>query len=130
MVREFICIICPNGCEINGKIKEQEDGMKEVLSISGALCARGEEYVRQEIMNPLRNMATSVLVKGGDLPVTSVRLTKPIPKERLSEARDLIRNCCLTAPVLPGAVVIKSILGYDSNVIVTKAVARKEDQNI
>ena len=70
----------------------------------------------------MRNIATSVLVKGGELPLVSVRLTDPIPKERIFDAMAEIRRCRLTAPVMTGDVVIKGILGYDSDVIVTKEV--------
>ena len=44
MVREFTCIMCPMGCDI---IAEYEG--KEILSITGQTCKRGEEYVRQEM---------------------------------------------------------------------------------
>lgn len=54
MMREFTCIICPNGCEI--QVRQS--------SITGAACPRGEEYVRQELTDPRRNIATSVLVEG------------------------------------------------------------------
>lgn len=48
-------------------------------------CKRGEEYVRQEILAPKRTIASSVAVKNGELPVTSVRITKAVPKELIPE---------------------------------------------
>ena len=120
MLREFTCIICPNGCEIEAEI----DGGK-LLSIEGATCPKGEAYVRQELTDPQRNIATSVLVKGGVLPLASVRLTNPIPKDRIFDAMAEIRKVTVEAPVTAGTVVIKGILGYDSDVIITKSVAKK-----
>lgn len=71
---------------------------------------------------PQRNIATSVLVKGGILPLASVRLTNPIPRDRIFDAMDEIKKCTLTAPVKAGTVVIPHLLGYDADVIVTKPV--------
>lgn len=120
MIREFTCIICPNGCELRAEV---EGG--EVRTVSGAACARGEEYARQEITAPMRNIATSVLVEGGCLPLASVRLTKPIPKGRIFEAMEQIKGITLKAPVQAGTVVLRGILGLDSDVIVTKTVEKE-----
>ena len=40
MLREFTCIVCPNGCEIEAEIKNDK-----ISSLTGAACPRGEEYV-------------------------------------------------------------------------------------
>ena len=120
MLREFTCIICPNGCEITAGVEDNQ-----IISIEGALCPKGETYVNQELTDPRRNIATSVLVKGGELPLASVRLTNPIPKARIFDAMAEIRGVAVDAPVEAGAVVIKGILGLDSDVIVTKGVGRR-----
>lgn len=54
--------------------------------------------------------------------MVSVRLTNPIPKDQIFAAMEVIRGLVLTAPVEAGTVVVKGILGYDSDVIVTKSV--------
>ena len=117
MLREFTCIICPNGCEITAGVEDNQ-----IISIEGALCPKGETYVNQELTDPRRNIATSVLVKGGELPLASVRLTNPIPKARIFDAMAEIRGIAVEAPVEAGTVVIRGILGLDSDVIVTKGV--------
>lgn len=121
MMKEFTCIICPNGCIINADIKI-EGKISKIRSVSGACCMRGEAYVRQELIAPRRNIATSVLVKGGILPLASVRLTNPIPKDRIFDAMEVLKACSLTAPVTAGTIMVKNLLGYDSDVIVTKSV--------
>lgn len=118
MTRTFTCILCPNGCEIEATI---ENG--DVVSISGNLCDKGKGYVRQEVLHPMRNIASSVLVDGGELPLVSVRLTAPIPKERIFDVMGEIKKQRLTAPVHCGLVVIQNVLGLGSGVIATKAVA-------
>lgn len=124
MTREFTCIICPNGCEIQAELKDNT-----VVSLTGHTCPRGEEYVRQELTDPRRNIATTVLVKGGELPLASVRLTSPIPRDQIFAAMEEIRKISLEAPVEAGTVVIPRILGFESDVIVTKSVSRKQDRD-
>ncbi len=87
MKKQFTCIVCPNGCEIEAEV---ENG--QVISVTGHTCPRGEQYVRQELTAPRRTIASSVLVKGGELPVTSVRLTKAIPKDMIFPVMDEIRQ--------------------------------------
>lgn len=116
MKREFTCIICPNGCDIT--VCMEENGT--ISSIEGHTCKRGEEYVRQELTHPVRTIATSVLVEGGELPLVSVRLDAPIPKELIFDAMAEIRKVKLTAPVSAGKTVIQNLLGTGANVITTK----------
>ena len=70
MTRSFTCIICPNGCEITAEYEGDT-----VYAVRGATCPKGDAYVRQELTDPQRNIATSVLVEGGELPLASVRLS-------------------------------------------------------
>ena len=120
MLREFTCIICPNGCDITAEI---EDG--KLLSVTGATCKRGEEYVRQELTDPRRTIASSVIVRNGELPLASVRLDTPVPKDRIFDVMKEIAKVELEAPTHIGDCVIENILNFGSNVIVTKNVARK-----
>ena len=115
MKRTFTCIVCPNGCEM-----EAEYEGTAVLGISGNLCPKGKDYVTQELLDPRRTIATSVLVEGGILPLTSVRTNRAIPKDRIFDVMAEINRQKLTAPVSIGDVVIKNVLGLDSDVIVTK----------
>lgn len=122
MLREYTCIICPNGCDIRAQIEEREDGSRRIYSVEGAACPKGRAYVEQELTDPQRNIATSVLVKGGILPLASVRLTNPIPRDRIFDAVSEIKKYTLTAPVKAGTVVIPRLMRYDTDVIVTKSV--------
>ena len=119
MKRTFTCIICPNGCEV-----EAEYEGTTVLSVSGNLCPKGKAYVTQELTDPRRTIASSVRVEGGELPLTSVRLTKAIPKDRIFDAMREIRKIHLQAPVRIGDVAVAGLLGLDCDVIVTKNVGR------
>jgi CxxC motif-containing protein len=120
MLKEYTCIICPNGCSITANTEHGE-----LLSLTGYDCPRGQEYVRQEISNPQRNIASSILLKGGALPLASVRLSGPISKDKIFDVMAVIKEIHLTAPVAIGQVAVKNILGLGNDVIITKNVPTK-----
>jgi CxxC motif-containing protein len=117
MKKKYTCIVCPSGCDIVAEIEGTH-----ILSIEGASCKKGRGYVEQEIIDPQRNIATLVIVENGVSPLASVRLTNTIPKNRIFDVMDEIKKITLIAPVKMGQIVIKSVLGLDSDVIVTKNV--------
>jgi CxxC motif-containing protein len=119
MLKNYTCIICPNGCEIEA---ETIDG--RIISIEGAACRKGKEYVTREESDPVRNIASSVLLLNGELPLASVRLTRPIPKDKIFDVINEIKKIRLEAQVKIGDVVIKNILGLESDLIITKNIAR------
>ena len=120
MIREYTCIMCPRGCEIQAEL----DDNGKLVSVSGNHCDKGRDYVTQELTAPMRNIATSVLVEGGDMPLVSVRLSRPIPKARIFDAVQAIHELRLTAPVEQGTVLIENLLGLGADVLATKTVER------
>ena len=74
---ELTCVVCPNGCLLT---VWQENGETKV---EGAACKNGIAYGRTELTDPRRVLTTSVAVKGGVLPLVSVRSTAPIPRAAL-----------------------------------------------
>jgi CxxC motif-containing protein len=125
MLRKFTCIICPNGCEITAEYGAVEGEGVTVRSVEGQGCKRGAEYVRQELTDPRRTIASSVPVRGGELPLTSVRLTAPIPKTRIFDAMREIKKLSLDAPVEAGTILAPNLLGLDTDLVITKSVDRK-----
>lgn len=119
--KTYTCIICPNGCEIT--VEYDENGY---FNCEGNLCSRGEEYVHREITAPQRTISSSVLVTGGDMPLVSVRLTKPVPKEKIFDIMREIKSISLNAPVEAGTVIVENILGLGSNLIATRSVKEEK----
>ena len=120
MKRTFTCIVCPNGCEIDAEYEGTS-----VISVTGNLCPKGRTYVTQELVDPRRTIASSVRVLDGTMPLASVRLNRPIPKNRIFDVMAEISRITLTAPVRIGDIVIKNVLNLDSDVIVTKNVEKR-----
>lgn len=125
MISTFTCIICPVGCTIEAETKQNV-----IVRLEGNSCPKGLAYVKQELTNPTRNIATSVLVKGGELPLCSVRLTKPIPKGKIFDVLGEINKQTLIAPVSAGEVVIADVLGLGADVITTKKIQKAESGNL
>ena len=119
MTRAFTCILCPNGCEIT---VTHENG--EIQTCEGYQCKNGLKYVEQELTDPCRTIASSVLVSGGDRPLVSVRLTKPIPRDLIFSAMEEIKKICLQAPVEPGVVLMENVFGTGSDLITTSSVEK------
>jgi CxxC motif-containing protein len=119
MEKKLVCIICPNGCELSMVVEG-----KEIKSIEGASCEKGEDYAYQEITDPRRTIATLVKVKDGELPLVSVRTTNPIPKDKIFEVVDQIKKLEVTAPVYINQVIVANIANLGSDIIATKIVQR------
>ena len=115
MLKEYTCIICPNSCDIEVLFENNK-----VISVEGALCPRGKTYIDNELYNPIRNISTSIKLKNGQLPLASVKLTHSIPKDKIFDVMKEIKKIKINAPVHIGQVVIKNVLGLDSDVIITK----------
>lgn len=123
MKKVFTCIICPNGCNITAEI----DG-ENIISILGNGCDKGMQYVKQELTVPKRTITSSILVENGIIPLASVRITDPIPKERIPDMMTYIRSIKVAAPVEAGFVIDPNALGLETKLIVTKSVPYERKQ--
>ena len=112
------CTVCPNGCEI------RVEGFGEALRISGEGCSRGRSFAVEEVTCPKRGLSTTVRIEGAAEETCPVRLSRPIPRERIMEAVKVIHQQVLRAPVREGDVVLSGILGEDSDVIVIREMER------
>lgn len=109
--RHFHCTTCPSECALTIETRIDENGVEHVLSVQGNRCARGRKFAEQEIIRPMRILATTIVVRGGDEKLLPVRTARPIPRDlHLSAMRD-IRHTSVTAPVHMGDVVMSDLLG-------------------
>ena len=117
MEREFICIICPNGCRISAEYEGTN-----IKNIKGDECPKGKDYVKNEITSPLRVFTGSVLVESGDFSSVSVKTPVPIPKEYLKKIGEITRRIKVEAPIEIGQVVAKNLLSEGIVLIATRKV--------
>ena len=120
MYREFICIICPNGCQI----KVEYEG-RIIKDISGDECPKGKDYITNEITNPLRVFTGSVLVESGDFSLVSVKTSSPIPKKYLKKVGEITRRIKVEAPVKIGQVVGSNLLNENIDLVATREINRE-----
>lgn len=118
--KEFTCVVCPNGCSIVVEVDDDETPV--AAKVRGNVCKRGEEWARQEVENPMRTIASSVPVEGGDFPLASVRTTRPIPLKKIRDVMEAIRQVTLVAPVEIGDVLLVAPAECDTEVIATRKV--------
>ena len=105
-MRTITCIVCPRGCTITVALEGTH-----ITEMQGAGCKKGEAYATQECFDPRRNIATSIKVLNGILPLASVRLTGMIPKARIMDVMAVIKTIEVEAPVKAGDKVIRDVLG-------------------
>ena len=117
--REFVCIVCPEGCSISAQVSENN------VRITGNKCKRGSEYVNQEINDPRRNIASSVAVSNGVRPLVPVKTASPIPKDKIFEVMEEIKSTVAPAPVAAGQVIIVNAAKTGCNIVATADVAAK-----
>ena len=109
--RHFHCTTCPSECALTIETCIDENGVEHVLSVQGNRCARGRKFAEQEIIRPMRILATTIVVRGGDEKLLPVRTACPIPRDLHLHAMRDIRHASVTAPVHMGDVVMSDLLG-------------------
>ena len=119
MKKEFVCIVCPNSC----RIIAEYDG-QEIKQIEGAQCKKGEEFIRNEIKNPLRIFTGSVKCRNGVYQLVSVKTNKPIPKKFMKQVAQKTHELVLEAPVEIGQVITSEILGQHADLVATRKIRK------
>lgn len=112
-MKNLICIVCPRGCRLT---VDEENG----CIVTGNQCPRGEEYGKNEILNPVRTLTTTVRIESKSMKLCPVRTEKPIPKAKMFEAVRILNSVSLKAPVKTGDIALKDILNTGADVIVTR----------
>jgi len=118
--RHFVCVVCPVGCEID----VVHDGSK-IISVEGNKCEKSEEFVRQELIEPMRILTTTVRIEGSRWPVIPVRTGKSVPKRLFPRIMKQLRRVELQAPVNMLDVVVRDVLRTGANIMATRTVPRE-----
>lgn len=118
--RELTCIGCPLGCALTVTM----DG-NEVTSVTGNTCPRGDAYARKEVTNPTRIVTSTVRVSGGVSPMVNVKTASDIPKDKIFECVEAIKDVVAAAPVKIGDVVLANVAGTGVDIIAARNIAAK-----
>lgn len=117
--KKLTCICCPMGCQLQVTLK---DG--QVEKVEENTCKRGAEYGKKEVTNPTRIVTTTVRVRGGSLPVVSVKTAADIPKGAVMDCIRQLKEIVVEAPVHIGDVVLAEAAGTKVSVIATKNIEK------
>lgn len=120
IIRELTCIGCPLGCSITVTMNNTD-----VVSVTGNTCPRGDAYARKEVTNPTRIVTSTVRVQGGVSPMVNVKTASDIPKSKIFDCANALRDVVITAPVKIGDVVLSDVAGTGVDVIAAKNIAAK-----
>ena len=111
------CIGCPLGCLITVELED-----KEVVSVTGNTCNRGDAYIRKEVTTPTRIVTSTVKVVGGDAPTVSVKTKSDIPKDKIFDCIKALKEVEGVAPIAIGDVILENVVGTEVEIVATKAV--------
>ena len=116
----MICVSCPVGCMLN--VRRGDDSSLDNLTVTGNQCSAGLTYAEKEMTNPTRNIATSLRVTGGDMPMLSVKTAHPIPKRAIMDVVKAVHKISVHAPVELGDVVLADAAGTGVDIVATRNV--------
>ena len=121
--KEIRCIVCPLGCTLHVRIVGST-----VKSLKGNKCRKGLEYANDEMLHPKRMLTTSVLVKGGEWPLVSVRTSQPVSKDKLFPILEKIKHTTVKAPVHFRQVILENVMNSGADIIATRPVYAQRDK--
>lgn len=110
---EMICIVCPIGCHMQVDV---ENGYK----VTGNACPRGEVYGKEELIAPKRVVTSTVIIEGGIHKRVPVKTTVAIPKEKIFQCMEFLKDIKLNSPIKMGDIVLKNIFESGADIIVTR----------
>jgi CxxC motif-containing protein len=121
MTKELVCIVCPRGCRMR---LAEEDG---ALRITGNGCKRGAAFAESEWRDPRRTICTTVRTAFPAVPVLPVRVSAPIPKNRIFDVMREVNRVTVTTRPGRGDIILENVLGLGVNVIATSNVLKETD---
>ena len=115
--RKLTCIGCPMGCPLTVAMNG-----KEVVSVTGNTCKRGDVYARKEVTDPTRIVTSTVRVSGGSIQMVSVKTKEDIPKDKIFECVRALKGIQVPAPVYIGDIILKNVADTGVDIVATKNV--------
>lgn len=114
-ISNYLCIGCPLGCRL-----EVEEENSNIVEVRGFSCKRGEEYAKQEHIEPRRMVTTTVRVSNGIWAKLPVKTTAAIPKEKVLELCQKLRQVNVTAPIHIGDTILSNVLNLGIDVVASR----------
>lgn len=117
--RTMTCIVCPRGCKMTVEIENNT-----LISCMGNFCVRGKKYAESEIISPERTLTTTVKTNSHEVPYLPVKTSKPIPKDKLFEAMEIISKVSVSVPIKVGDNIIVDFINPGTNLIAGREILK------
>ncbi|MFI3284893.1 MAG: DUF1667 domain-containing protein [Erysipelotrichaceae bacterium] len=118
MKTNLTCIVCPMSCELT------VENIKGEMKVVGNRCPRGENYAKQELINPQRTLTSTVKITGSIYPRLAVITSKPIPKDKMLEVMKLINGISVEAPIKVNDVIIENVCNLDVDILASRTMVK------
>ncbi len=119
-MRRMTCLVCPLSCLL--EIDQEGDQ----YLVEGNLCPRGRDFALSEMTRPMRTLSSTVKTDSPHQPVLPVKLSGPLPKDRMMAVMETIRQVRVQAPVERGQVLLSDVLGLGVDLIASTSLARED----
>lgn len=113
MIKELICIVCPNGCHLT------IDDNGGNITVTGNKCPRGKKFAEVEMTAPTRSVTSTVRTVYSQMPVVPVRTNGEISKDKIFELMRVINSLTADRLYRAGEVIYPNALNTGVDVIVT-----------
>lgn len=124
MKTEMICIVCPMSCHL---VIEQDEE-KNIVSVTGNSCNRGDSYARRELTSPMRMLTTTVAIEGALHRRLPVILTGEIPKNSQQEVMKELSSIYVQAPITYGQILKENICGLGVDVKASRSMPKFQSE--
>ena len=118
-MRQMTCLVCPVSCLLD----ISKDG--DQFLVEGNLCSRGRDFALLEMTRPMRTLSSTVKTDSPNHPVLPVKLSGPLPKDRLMEVMEVIRQIRAQAPVDRGQVLMADVLGLGIDLVASTSLVKE-----
>ena len=114
--KEIICLGCPNGCHLLVRHQNGE------VTVEDAQCERGEEYGREELLEPKRVVTAVVKTTSAAAPYVPVKTSKALPKPLIAGLLEALYTLHAATPITCGQTLISDFQGSGVDVVYTRTV--------
>jgi len=92
------------------------------IEVKKSGCKRGVRFAAKELTNPERILTSTVKVRGGELPLVSVKSGFPVPKYEMQKLIREMDALVIDAPVKAGAVLRSGVGANQVEIITTRTI--------
>ena len=119
MKKTFDCIVCPMSCHL--EVTKQKDD----IQVRGNSCLKGAAFARQEMIEPMRMLTTTIRIEHAIYPLLPVITSRNVPKAKLFAIMEACKHVCVSAPVHVNDVIVKNSADSGADLLASRSMERR-----